>query len=266
MTTRKILNESVTIDTIKVGDVFKTTRGGDARVIRILAGNSYIVEFTDKYKYRLEVRLSSIRLGKIRNPYAPTLRGKGYMGVGKYASKVNNVSTAVYFRWKHMLNLCYGSNPVATMCDEWLNFQVFAEWEDNITRNIDPATHIRLVARLDVTQPLHYSPTTAHILPTSLCAVIVNSPMLNKSNVTGVVKRKGYGVDRYKAYGPTLDGVINLGTYATVEEATKVVKLSTEKYVRDVAEINKHWMSALTYEQLMCWILPTHVTTMKKQY
>ena len=70
----------------------------------------------------------------------PTVYGIGYLGIGKYKARsgVKGMSKE-YVLWTNMLSRCYGKpyrdnprNPVrysdCTVCEEWHNFQNFAEW------------------------------------------------------------------------------------------------------------------------------------------
>lgn len=67
-----------------------------------------------------------------------TLCGVGYIGNGKYKSKIKGVKTPQYIAWHSMINRCYNEKSLARkpyysgceVCEEWHNFQVFAEWFD----------------------------------------------------------------------------------------------------------------------------------------
>lgn len=60
----------------------------------------------------------------------------GFGGVGEYKTKENGRFTIYYQQWKNMLLRCYvkaerhHAYEDAKVCEEWLNFQVFAEWYD----------------------------------------------------------------------------------------------------------------------------------------
>lgn len=77
--------------------------------------------------------------------------GIGYVGNGEYVTKKNGVHTTAYNKWHGILERCYSLKARAkhptysdcSMCDEWLNFQVFAKWfydnypNDGVKYNID---------------------------------------------------------------------------------------------------------------------------------
>ena len=80
---------------------------------------------------------SNIKKGSIKDPNYPNVYGVGYIGHGKYASKVNGVQPTSYKRWKEMLNRCYNVNAPeynnyggrgVTVTPVWHNYQNYAAW------------------------------------------------------------------------------------------------------------------------------------------
>ena len=79
---------------------------------------------------------------RIRDPLAPTVFGVGFQGIGRHEGYEKTVETRPHAIWRAMLRRCYGSEdrPAyadVTVCDEWLNYQAFADWYE---RN-HPGTH-----------------------------------------------------------------------------------------------------------------------------
>lgn len=68
------------------------------------------------------------------------VNGNGYIGTGKYKSKINGKNTKAYQCWVDMLRRCYcprtqayGGNQVyigCTVSDDWRNFQNFAKFHE----------------------------------------------------------------------------------------------------------------------------------------
>lgn len=79
---------------------------------------------------------STIRAGQVKDRLVPSVYGIGYIGDGKHAAAVNGKVTPMYACWKCLIGRCYdpltmNRNPTyndCTVCSEWLNYQVFAEW------------------------------------------------------------------------------------------------------------------------------------------
>ena len=60
---------------------------------------------------------------------------KGVCSKGKYKSKINGKHTKEYLVWRSMISRCYNKDyhgynnyKDVEVCDEWLDFQTFAEW------------------------------------------------------------------------------------------------------------------------------------------
>lgn len=81
---------------------------------------------------------SSVRNGCVRDVMCPSVYGVGFVGNGPHIATKRKVATKKYQTWKGMMERCYCpklkvARPTyngCTVCDEWHNFQVFAEWFD----------------------------------------------------------------------------------------------------------------------------------------
>lgn len=102
-------------------------------VVRYNHFEDVVVEFNDSHRYRASFNSQHIKGGNIKNPFHPTVYGKGYIGSGKYLPKDSPLG---YRKWKQMLERCYCPKRLAyatsyqdcEVCEEWLNFQNFANW------------------------------------------------------------------------------------------------------------------------------------------
>lgn len=71
---------------------------------------------------------------RLRDPGAPSVFGVGRNGVGCHKPHVKGGNDSrPYSIWRAMLRRCYGNEdrPAyrgATVCEEWLDFQAFADW------------------------------------------------------------------------------------------------------------------------------------------
>lgn len=125
---------------IKVGDVFKTNRGGDCVVVEYVNYDNIIVEFCDRHRYATKVGGHELKTGRIKNPFAPLLFDVGYHGVGPHKSKAGSspkgfASLPAYSSWTNMLSRCYDKNyrdkhlyENCSVSAEWHCFQTFADW------------------------------------------------------------------------------------------------------------------------------------------
>lgn len=110
-----------------------------------------VVEFQDEYKCRKNTSYVNFQRGQVKNPYDKTACGVGYVGEGKYLTKENGRSTKLYSCWVHMLERCYYEKNqnlhqsyygTCSVCDEWLNFQVFAKWHEEHSYKVNERLHL----------------------------------------------------------------------------------------------------------------------------
>lgn len=97
---------------------------------------------------------------------------------GKFASRVNSKKTKAYQTWLCMITRCYSDRSLidspsyaeCTVCDEWLEFQTFAEWFD--------INHIPGFAiDKDILNPGNkiYSPENCGFVPTAINTMLTHA-------------------------------------------------------------------------------------------
>ena len=114
----------------------KDSLGGyEMKIIEYNASNDIWIEFQDRYKTKIHTTYYNFKNGGIKNPYHPNVYNIGYIGEGKYKSRIDGKVTKCYKTWSHMLERCYNKEKEkyhnyidCYVCEEWLNFQNFAEW------------------------------------------------------------------------------------------------------------------------------------------
>ena len=93
-----------------------------------------------KYNWTFKnAKYQKFKNGNIKCPYERRYFGIGYLGEGKYKVCENGKNTKCYDTWNNMLKRCYDSKlhekfPTyknCKVCNEWLNYQNFAEWYYN---------------------------------------------------------------------------------------------------------------------------------------
>ena len=126
---------------IDVGGVYQSNKCGEFVVIAIKGHLDVCVRFI-KTGYECVVAAGTARNGGIKDRLYPSVYGRGFFGDGKYATRelagCKSVYTRAYRAWNGMLERCYYQKSLKArptyigceVCDEWLNFQVFAEWHE----------------------------------------------------------------------------------------------------------------------------------------
>ena len=118
---------------IPSGTIFTMNCGAELEVLNYNNATDILVQFTDKLSLPFKAHIGNLRNGKYKNKYQPYLYGVGYEGIGQYSYKTDKFAV---MSWRGMLTRGYSvieklerPNTVdVVVCDEWYNFQNFAEW------------------------------------------------------------------------------------------------------------------------------------------
>lgn len=144
---------------MKAGNVYKTRSNGYLEVLKYTNCTNVKVRFLDT-GYIAIATTSRIRSGAIKDKMRPSVFGVGYVGGDSFSCTRDPL---IYGAWQGVLQRCYDEKfksryPTykdCTVCDEWHNFQVFAEWmssQDYIGKQIDKDIKVK--------GNKHYSPET----------------------------------------------------------------------------------------------------------
>ena len=76
------------------------------RIIKVLPNDKIIVQFQDEFACTKEIHWNNYRNGNAMNPYDRKNGGVGYIGEGKYKTKVNGRNTRIHNTWNDMLARC----------------------------------------------------------------------------------------------------------------------------------------------------------------
>lgn len=113
--------------------------------------------------------------GNILDEYQPIVAGKGFMGKGVYTSKTKVQGQKIYASWGSMINRCFNTSDLRfrlygergiTVCKEWLNFQNFASWYEEIRNQLPEGVEYQLDK--DLKAGKNYSPENCILIPKSL--------------------------------------------------------------------------------------------------
>lgn len=196
------------------------------------------------------VTYAQIKTGSIKNPYHFSVFGVGYLGVGVHVSRINDKITKSYQTWKSILEKCYCKNKLlyfptykdVTVCEEWHNYQNFAQWfYENYKEGLS------LDRNLLAKGSKMFSSETCAFIPVEIINLIKD---IKKRNLpTGVGKSKS----KYKA---TL-GKKYLISLNTPEEAFEAYKIAKELQVKERANKWKHVLKSEVYQVLLNYKVET---------
>ena len=229
--------------------------GEEMRIIRYGNVHDIDVQFDDGVI--LEHReYGAFLKGQIKNPMTPTYYGIGFIGVGKFKTcDENGKNTKCYDTWLNMLARCYDPKlqekyPTyknCRVCEEWWNFQVFAEWYYSHFYEIE---NERMALDKDILKKGNkvYSADTCVYVPQSINSLFIKRDNERGNLPIGVRKnRNKFQARLCKGNGKR----IQLGTYTTPEEAFLVYKEHKEQFIKEVAEKYKGQIPHEAYEALM---------------
>lgn len=224
--------------------------GDYLEIISFLGGGNFKVKFEDTEVFKAQAK--EIKNGVVVNRNKLTILDAGFIGYGKYKTKVGNCRTKSYQVWTDMLRRCYDKNRDryviyggrgVTVCKEWHNFQVFAEWcESNYIEGYcldkDLVNYKNKV----------YSPETCSFLPTQ-----INS-LFTGGFKSIVYLRRGKWVAQIQKGEKCSNGNKRqsyLGEYECKEEALNIYFEEKIKHIEQVVKKFKDTIDERVVENLL---------------
>jgi hypothetical protein len=132
-------------DILVPGAIFNTKKNGDLEIVKYFSTRKVLIRFV-KTGYEKVVSYHHIKTGMVKDKLLPSVCGVGFIGDGNHKTSKNNKHTKAYSVWAAMIQRCYGkkfkiktpSYSECYACEEWHNFQNFAEWfEENYIDGFD---------------------------------------------------------------------------------------------------------------------------------
>ena len=239
----------------RTGEVAYSNNGEKMVIIRYGSRTDIDVEFEDGMIVEHK-QYGNFKIGNVKNPMTASVCGVGFIGKGKFKPyDENGKATKCYNTWVHMLRRCYDpkyqeKHPTykgCTVCKEWWNFQVFAEWYYSHYYEFEGQ---RMELDKDILNKGNkiYSVDTCVFVPQ-----FINTLFTKRDNERGEypigVSKNG---NKYVALLCKGNGrPIALGTYPTPTEAFLAYKLAKEQYIKEVAEKYKGKIPQKLYEAMM---------------
>lgn len=238
-----------------IGEENYNNYGTLMKIIEYINSNDITVEFQDEYKFKKKTQYVNFRTGRVKNPYDTIVFGVACLGNGKYGSwKDERNSKGTYKAWINMLQRCYVDMKgkyaayygIVKVCEEWLNFQNFAEWYESNYYDI-PNERLHIDKDIKSSECKLYSPDTCILIPQSINEVIrENYRKAQDSDLPVTIRRcdKGYKVKFRKD---------NLGEYETVEECIDIYNKKKVDYIKELVEGYGDLLPKEVAETLLQW-------------
>ena len=237
-----------------VGKVYKTLNSGDFKIVKYNDSRNVEIQFL-KTGFETTVALGSIRNGKVKDPYSPSVYGVGTLGT-KYPSSISGKNTKEYILWCHMLERCYSDfykkkYPTYEGCevsDNFKSYEYFYEWCQKQIGFGNKGWH--LDKDLLVKGNRVYSEDTCVFLPQE-----VNTLLIKRTNSRGEYLIGVYWNKTAKAFVAKVsrdEGQQEyLGVFKTEIEAFNAYKQAKEAFVKEQANEWKGKIDERAYNALM---------------
>jgi hypothetical protein len=227
----------------RVGEKHITNEGYEIEIVEYKGNRNSTVRFKDgTLVYNKEY--ADILKGRVKNPYHKSVCGIGYYGEGVYSARdVAGNKTRVYNIWIKMLQRCYSEKSFikhptykdVTVCEEWHNFQNFAQWYEN-----NYVEGFELDKDILVKGNKMYSPKTCCFILKEINNVFKGS---KQGKFTRGVNAAG---NKFRASYQSK----HIGSYSTPEQAFQAYKTAKEKHIKEVAEKYKNQITKEVYNAL----------------
>lgn len=129
----------MTNENTRIGEKFITNEGYEIIIIEYNGRENVVIEFQNEYKTKKKVCYSQCKNGSIKNPYHPSIFGKGCLGLMSDGSRPRTTNgkgrTREYAVWHNMMERCYSKKSLKRsptykdcyVCERWLVFANFLE-------------------------------------------------------------------------------------------------------------------------------------------
>lgn len=227
---------------------FMTNEGYKIKVVEYIDSRNIKIQF--ECGTTLKVLSTNLSQGTIKNPMHKSVYGVGYLGIGKYKTKVNGKLVKVYQIWANMLQRCYDDkmykkHPTYIDCsvaEDWHNYQNFCTWfYDNYKEGCDLDKDI-LVKGNKV-----YSSSTCSFVPTEINNLLILRGNDRGGYLIGVHKRGNKFISQLSVKGKKL----HLGVFGTELEAFQSYKITKENYIKDLADKWRDELNPIIYNSLI---------------
>lgn len=235
------------------GDVFQNKYGNEFLITGYCSKTNRYNCITLNMYSEITCSVASINNKTLRHPLDKTVCGVGYLGVGKYRTQTQDKKRdKAYASWTGIIDRCYNENNPnyksygakgVVVCEDWQNFQVFAEWFYNQENCTDKDYDIDK----DLMGGISYNPLNCLMLHNKINRFI-SMYFLKRKSVC--VYYQGDGKKRANPWRVSINGK-HRGSYLTKEAAEVDCKFIRKNLGLTFIEENKALMNGQVYNELI---------------
>jgi hypothetical protein len=239
----------------RIGQVRINNRGSAMEVVEYKRAQDILVRFESGEI--VHTNWKAFDTGDVKSRFDKSVYGVGYLGDGKYKSKIDGKISNQYSTWVSIMERCYSSYSSerypsyknSTVCDEWHNFQNFGKWYDENHYEIEGE---KMELDKDILHKKNkiYSPTNCIFVHKRLNLLLVKKEASRGDMPIGVCfykRDQNYQADCKDENGKS----VHLGRYNSPESAFNAYKSFKEKTIRIVADSYKGRIPDRLYKALL---------------
>lgn len=245
----------------RVGERFKNREDlGEYEfiIVEYNGTSKVLVEFQDEYRAVVPTQYHKCLDGGVKNPYHPYIYGVGFIGQGKYKSRVDGKLTKQYDEWKSFLQRSNDEEykikePTYkdTYTNEYFyNFQNYCDWREQNYYEIE-GEKMQLDKDILYKGNKEYAPDKCIFVPQRINNLFTKSDAKRGTLPIGVTYDKEKST--YKAQLNTLNGHRHLGYYNSPEQAFQAYKQAKEQYIKEVADEYVGRIPDRLYKAMYAW-------------
>lgn len=240
--------------TVKVGQILTNNQNCEYKVIEHKNSRHVRIQFLDEHKHELVTTDWKAKMGSIENPFHRSVRGKGYLGVGEFSGKIGSYGRHAYLKWQGVLARCYGekydtgSYADATVCEDWHDFQKFAEWcssQKNYDMGFDIDKDIINIGNK------HYSPENCCLVHPEINRMVIDFSLVD------IRKNMGLQYDekrrKYRAMASVGGYKKHIGTFKDFDEAKAAYIELKKQYFKNMVIVHKDNIDMRAAKSLWSW-------------
>ena len=254
----KYLNDVTTKDC--VGKILKSKNFGEFKVLKCNGWKNVEIEFL-KTGYRKVAEMKEVKCGSIKDPYLPSIYGKGFVGTKYCTTKENGKNKPEYETWSGVLKRCYSDarkkkRPTYKDCicsDNFNSYEYFYEWcntQIGFNKTDEKGRLFHLDKDLLVKGSKVYSEDTCVFLPVEINSVLTKTDKLRGDYPIGVhwCNSKKVFVAQINRNKGQQD---YLGQFDNPNDAFLAYKKAKESYLKELAYKWKERIDPRAYKALM---------------
>ena len=237
-----------------VGKVCKSKSSGDFKIVKYNDARNVEIQFL-KTGFETVVELGSIKIGKVKDPYSPSVFGVGVVGT-KYLASVNGGNTKEYLLWQGVLQRCCSDDfkkkqQTYKDCEVSKNFKSYEYFYEWCHKQIGFGNEgWQLDKDLLIKGNKVYSESTCVFIPNEINTLLTKRTASRGEYLIGVCWDKAKNA--FKAQVRKNKGKQeHLGLFKTEIEAFNAYKEAKESFIKEQAEKWKGKIDPRAYEALM---------------